>query len=138
MAFQNFRQTLPNLIVLTGINYLAGMEIWRVYVSQFFQFWLFFCFFVYHIVSLIIQFSAKILIILLHPYSSISDQFDIQKHRASSAHQTIFRLFLRSHLMTQKTGTAKNTVISPDFLVCIFYGKAQWRRANIFLFQSLF
>ena len=67
--FPNFPWSHPNLKVLTGIKYLAEMEICRAHVSKFLSFCWFFDCFGCHIVLKIIRFS-KLLILLIPLFSN--------------------------------------------------------------------
>ena len=99
ITFQAFRPLLLHLTVLTVINYLAGMEIWRGNASQFFLFYWFFNCFGYHIVSLITWFIISNSASFLEKASSFLNfrQVDFKKRGASGAWNTLLnRQFLDS------------------------------------------
>lgn len=71
---QIFCRPLPNLTLLTVINSLAGIKIWRVHASQFFPFWLVFNCFGCQIASLFIWISWILILynLLLEPFLLVS------------------------------------------------------------------
>ena len=94
LTFQTFRQSLPNLIFLPSINYLAGLEIRRACLTIFpilliFQlfwwslFWLSYCFINYSIFLIANPFFREKTSLLKYQ----SGQADVQKHIKKTCEQ---------------------------------------------------
>ena len=100
------------------------MEIWRAHVPQFFLFCYFFYCFGCHTVPSIIWFF-KLLILLPPPCSSISGQFDIQKHWASRAYKATFKSLVLDLMSTtwpqvfERFCYAWERPVSKNFLISI-------------------